>query len=95
MTFVFEEYVENGDSHLPCAVQEIDNLIIEDKNAETDDEEEGPATCKPNPKYSEQCSVWLHITTSSVACLICQSQSSETPGNWEILLQISLKDEMK
>lgn len=95
MTFIFEEYVEAGDSHLPCAVQEIDNLSIEDKSAETDDKKVGLATYKPNPKYNEQCSVWSHTTTSSVACLMCQSQSSETSGNWEILLLICLKDEMK
>jgi hypothetical protein len=42
----------------------------------------------------ESTSFWTNVrsTISVVAFLVCQSQSSETSGNWKISLQICLKD---
>jgi hypothetical protein len=53
VTFIFEEYAEADDHHLPCAVQETDDLCIEDKNTETEDEE--AAACKPVLCIVKQC----------------------------------------
>jgi hypothetical protein len=59
VTLTFKEYVQADDNLLPCAVQELDNLCIEDKNTQTDDneEEEEAAAYSPIPKCSQamQC----------------------------------------
>jgi hypothetical protein len=56
VTYTSEKHVEAGDNVLPCAVQETDDLFIEDSNVETDnvyDEEEQVAVCKPTAMCSK------------------------------------------
>jgi hypothetical protein len=48
-TLTSEEYIQADDSLL----QETDDLCIEDKNTESDDEDEETAACKPISKCSE------------------------------------------
>lgn len=56
MTFTSEKYVQDDDNVLPCAVQETDDLFIEDRNVETDDandKEDQVAVCKPKAMFNK------------------------------------------
>lgn len=68
VTLTFEQYLQADDNLLACAVQEIDNIGIEDKNTAADDEveEEEAAVFIPIPKCSEssQCLIkyWYFLS---------------------------------
>jgi hypothetical protein len=91
VTFTTEDYAEAEYNLLPCAVQETDALSTEYKNAENDMRKRRQQRVSQFLSADKQCCVWIHTTTSSVAFLTCQSQSSETCRNWKMLFQICLK----
>jgi hypothetical protein len=95
VTFTFKEYAQAEDNLLPCAVQELDDLCIEDKNTQTDDneEEEEAAAYTPIPKCSEAmhcldtCGNFLGGIPDMPESIV-RRNLLEIVLKWNILLQI-------
>jgi hypothetical protein len=96
VTLTSEEYVQDDDILLPCAVLETDDHCTEVKNTDTAEEKEGmKAVCKPVPECSEamQC---LDINCHFLSGIPDVPESIiRNLREMKIFLRICLKDKTK